>query len=307
MVRELLKRGAKVEVFDKEGNCPISYAVSKGLLPIAKLLLEAKAGPNHMIRERSFEYTPICVAAHQRNPEMLELLELLLTYGAAYDISKNGLLDLDDDCSNETFLERAGRLACIEVLLRRSQPQTLEKKWWESVAVNQLLLKYGMKIDWETVSPKFARLCSSVKPEVIDFLLSQNKILPALLDAALVEAVNAYRSEVIKLLLAAGAKADRPLTDGRMALDEAQRGNAAALKILLEAGKYAKPELNQALRLAIRDANSMECVELLLAVGAEVNVPDRDGYTAFSMAAGVSSGDINDKSNTKSLSNIYNI
>ncbi|MFA6567026.1 MAG: ankyrin repeat domain-containing protein [Victivallales bacterium] len=92
-----------------------------------------------------------------------------------------------------------------------------------------------------------------------------------------------------------------------MALDEAQRGNAAALKILLEAGKYAKPELNQALRLAIRDANSMECVELLLAVGAEVNVPDRDGYTAFSMAAGVSSGDINDKSNTKSLSNIYNI
>lgn len=235
IVRELLKRGAKVDVFDNEDHqSPLSYAIRRNLLQITKLLLEAKADPNHVVMKDDDSRRPILpiqLAANLRNPEMLELL---LSHGATYNILKNGLLELDGDCRNETLLERIGRLACIEVLLRRIQPQALGKEWLESMAVNQLLLKYKMQIEWNAISRKFASLCSYGNPELIDFFLSQHKISPATLDAALSNAVKAYRPEIIKLLLNAGAKANRVYAGvkanrgvyaDRTALDEALHCN----------------------------------------------------------------------------------
>jgi Ankyrin repeats (3 copies) len=212
MVRELLKRGAKAEVFDKENMGPLAYAIRKDLLPIVKLLLEAKFNPNHAAMKIKYgrqSVLPIKLATQMRNPR---ILKLLLAHGAKYDLSKDGLLDLTENCNNETFLVRDGRLACIEFLLRRSKPQALRKEWLESVAVNKLLLKYKMNTDSKVLSKDFPGLCSySGKLEVIAFFLSKYKLPQEALDSALHRAVLTYRLEVVRLLLVAGAKADRPL------------------------------------------------------------------------------------------------
>lgn len=299
MVRELLKRGAKTEVLDKENQSPLSVAIIKDLLPIVKLLLkEGKANPNHVVMKTLL---PIQLAARMRNPKAFKLL---LTYGATYDLSKDALLNLDKNCYSESFLQRVGRLTCVEILLKRSKTQALGEEWLESMALNNLLLKYKMTIDWKKLAKKFPYLCSHYgKLEVVDFILSQKKLPQYTLDLALTNAVNAYRPNVVKHLLSAGANADSHLVRGRSALENAWIARDSEIiealthslknipakpvnkkryidqRELDKIKKYSSAKATTVLKRAIASASNQEIVKILIDCGADLNLKYSNGDT----------------------------
>lgn len=80
-IRVLLAAGAKVETLQGRSKSPLQYAASKGLLEVARLLLDAGAYVDTNIG--GFKYTPLMEAAYANHPD---LVKLLLSRGAYHGL-----------------------------------------------------------------------------------------------------------------------------------------------------------------------------------------------------------------------------
>ena len=145
--------------------------------------------------------------------------------------------------------------------------------------------------------------CKENRPDELVDLLRKPLSPPRSLVKALHMAVENGFSQIVEILLEAGANPDMVYSDdddeygfdlfddelgGRTALHlAAKKGNSEVVKLLLEAGanKEATKDLGEApLHLAAKKGNS-EVVKLLLEAGADKDVADNDAYTALHFAA----------------------
>lgn len=118
-------------------------------------------------------------------------------------------------------------------------------------------------------------------------LLSQWPFCP-IKDTALIVASNNGHTEIVEMLLKAGANVDARNKYGYTALIEASWGSHVDIvRMLLKAGAHVNAENHfgyTALIEASINGNTTDIVEMLLKAGADVNVRDITGQTALTSA-----------------------
>ncbi|MBE9117549.1 ankyrin repeat domain-containing protein [Lusitaniella coriacea LEGE 07157] len=88
-IRELIVKGANINVFDENGETPLYISVSNYAIDVARVLLELGADPNTPAENDS--YTPLAEAIVRRYTEMVTLL---IEAGANPDLLVNGATPL---------------------------------------------------------------------------------------------------------------------------------------------------------------------------------------------------------------------
>ena len=106
------------------------------------------------------------------------------------------------------------------------------------------------------------------------------------LDAAIHEAATAGHTEIVKLLIEAGSKPTHESGESGTVLQAAAAsGSNKTIETVLAAARNQSPVSADVLISAVQSGDQ-ESVRALIAAGADVNAPTRDGNTALGTAAG---------------------
>ncbi|MFN2425865.1 MAG: ankyrin repeat domain-containing protein, partial [Candidatus Binatia bacterium] len=199
-VRKLLREGVDPNAKRGSGATALSYAVAGRHSEVVRALVEGKADPNH----RSFGLTPLFLASENGD---VESIKLLLKAGA--DV--NARLDAVDD----EMKVRNGDTA----LIASASPGV-------SAVAARTLLAAGADVNAKADNGKTAvmQAIASENVEVLKVLLDAKADVSARMAApeeidALTLAVGRSRTDMVKLLLAAGADAMVKI-DGEVSLLE---------------------------------------------------------------------------------------
>jgi cytohesin len=192
----------------------------------------------------------------------LDIVKLLLAHGAK-----------DDDGAAIAGAYEAGQTE-IEKVLERAAPQPLSAR-----VLNRLL---GAAINRADVR-KFATLLEAGNVEDFDSLLPRvvsQKLAPP--------------TEMVRLLLAKGARINQPTRYKTVLMHAAREGHNEIVKLLLASGAEVNVETDEgtALMMAITGGH-VETTRLLLAASADVNARHRSGDSPIIMAARASSPELN--------------
>ena len=117
--------------------------------------------------------------------------------------------------------------------------------------------------------------------------LKNQKIFPKEYNSKLAEAAKENNTELIELLLAAGANVNSKDNNGNTPLTQAAKnGSKESMKLLLTAGANANLVDNKGYSPLAQAAENghIECVKLLLAAGVNVNSRNNDGNTPLALA-----------------------
>jgi ankyrin repeat protein len=288
----LLRRGAEVNGRDYWGATALHYAVWKGNLTAARLLLENKANVRAALPETYLE--PVHLAARARDYRMTDLLlkhkadlnvpveagSTSLLHAAvtqdrpdlvAFLLEKGARVDNTDD-SGATPLHRAveaGKSDLVRLLLRhgadvnrpkgKDGPRPLHlaaSKGSDSVA--GLLLQAGASVG----SPA-----------------GEDRETPLLL------AAETGSGAVIRLLLARKAAVDAHTSSGTTPLHRAARmGDMAIVAMLLKAGASVRAATDEGWQ-PLHEAGSAAVARLLARHGADPNARSTDGTAPLHIAA----------------------
>lgn len=202
MVAMLLYRGANPNGTDQDDRTPLSWAAESGNLDIACLLLQHGAAVNEGDHSKK---TPLAYAQAARQIEMVALLQ-----------SKGGT---PTDISRQVF--EAFRFGRMDEF--------------------RSLIEAGFDVNYK--HPNGTGLLHEVVEkgdrQTVDYLLSKGADVNAncYFGTPLHSAANEGRVDMIRLLVAKGAKVDTVSVSGKTALDYAQEnGHQEAVKVLRELG-----------------------------------------------------------------------
>jgi ankyrin repeat protein len=246
-VRLILAFGADPNAADNNGHTPLFSATKAGFVEGAKMLLKYGADPN--LQAGSESDSPLALALSEHN---LELVHLYLMYGG-----------------DATRIMGNGKTVLLKSITKTAPAKLL-----------QLLLDYGANPDSkdrEGTTAMFTAI-QAVRIDLMALLLDHgaNPNLPGPKHPLW---PSTYQPEALQLLLSRGA--DPRKSPGIMEL-AASIKNIDSISILLNAGispNVKKDGIYTPLCSAIRD-NSLEIVTLLLAKGADPNLPASE-YPAF--------------------------
>jgi ankyrin repeat protein/energy-coupling factor transporter ATP-binding protein EcfA2 len=228
-VRALLKAGAKVDAVDPWNQTALFTAVDVGSVDVVRTLLEFGADPN--ISSIS-GHSPLALATGKNNSEMVEIL---LEFSA--DLNAPAF-----DGKPIPFLASwMGSTDALEILV---QHVDVDQVWR-----NERLIHMACFKGWKGVVEKLIEKHANLNDPPRD--------LPKASPVAL--AVESGHSDILRMLLAAGAAVECPVKG-----------------------------MSSPLHIAVAAQNLLGC-GLLLDAGCQVNAEDRDGSTALSIAA-----DLND-------------
>lgn len=287
MVTFLLQHGVNVDVTAKEdGAQPSHLAAARGHLEILQLLI--KSGANVNIRRRDSRQ-PLHLAAEHGH---VAVVKLLLDSGA----DLNGR---DEDRRQPLhFAARNGHLEVLKLLIASGAEVVTPQKDGQqavhlaasagSVEMLQLLLKSGAKVS--------ATDTAGLQPVTYAFRSGQ---LPAL-----------------KFLITAGATAP-DVSDTRSFVDAAKIGDLQSLKTFIALGvdvNRLSPRSWQGSALATAIAHGhVDAAQLLLASGANIELPDDDGNrpiihakSADTLEFLLKSGAVADSTNRVGLTALHN-
>jgi ankyrin repeat protein len=263
LVKQLIDRGADVNVVSKNTNTPLQLIAIKeeNLSDLAKLLIAKGAKVNV---ENRWKKTPLSMAIDRGNTE---LSELLISNGA-----------------NVNIKEDRGDKDTIPLLLAISKNQG---------SIAKLLISKGARIDVKDFEGRNSLHTMAVSnftnQEVMEILIAKtvgindkdNK-----LNTPLWFAVETGKHDMAKLLIAKKAQVNVKNSFNRNLLHLAN--DLELTKLLLDKG--ADVNARDAggftpLRVAIERKNDLELIKLLLAKGANINAKDSIGNTPLHIAA----------------------
>jgi uncharacterized protein len=288
-VRLLLAAGANVESANEDGETALMLAARTGSVPVAKQLLARGADVNASEKWRG--QTALMWAAGNDHPDMVELL---LAHKAKPDI-RAAFNDWGAQITSEPraqyrptggltalmYAGRSGCVRCIEVLLKRGADVNLPNPDGVTalmIAIDNLhydaaryLLEHGANPhvwDW------YGRTALYVAVDMHSYPNSRAAFNGPLVQVDIRDKTSA--TELIKLLLDAGVDPNPQLRMHR----PGRGGNSARfVENLLHTG--ATPLLRAAV------AQDPQAIELLLAHGALVDLPNIAGITPLMAAAGI--------------------
>lgn len=256
-VRQLLADGIDVDGQDSAGRTPLLYAVSRGHIEVARVLIDAGAAIHAQRSERSAFLSPLCTAVDARQPE---ILQLLLDRGAGVRREERSDLDLLGT-QPETIRLNQRRPSWFN-------PDELDRAITRAAATDQagmvltLLRRRGQVGKQSTTAGKFA-------------------------DSALCRAAAAGRLDEVKALLAASTP---PLDEMAhayvLALQEGQVDVTSligplARRELVEHERVERARETRGLHAALSPPAPYEKLVIALLRGADVNERDEQGATAL--------------------------
>lgn len=292
----LLARGADVNLATDEGWTALMEAVTREQEEAARRLL--RAGADVTLREKRHGSTVLMVAARTDTPA---LVTELLAKGADPNVSEpaKGLTPLHLALSNQGLrsVEAVG-----ELLVAGADPSRAAKDGYtplmsaaESGMLDKVSLILSEKVDVNAVTADgrtaLTVAASRAKPELVRRLLAsgakaepeEGQVTP------LAESIRAGSPESAKLLIEAGAKLNRPDTDGRTPLTLAVlAGQDELLEMLL--GQGADPNARNAkdgttALMWAANIGRKSYIEMLLEKGADAGLQANDGWTAGEAAS----------------------
>ena len=289
MVRLLLAAGANAESANAEGETALMLAARTGSVPVAKLLLARGANVN--AREAFRGQTALMWAAGNDRPDMVELL---LAHKARADVRAD-FNDWGAQITSEPraqyrptggltalmYAGRSGCVGCIESLLKHGADVNLPNPDGVTalmIAIDNLhydaarfLLEHGANPhvwDW------YGRTALYVAVDMHSYPNSRAAFNGPLVQVDIRDKTSAI--DLMKLLLAAGVDPNPQLRMHR----PGRGGNSARfVENLLHTG--ATPLLRAAV------AQDPEAIQVLLAHGALVDLPNIAGITPLMAAAGI--------------------
>lgn len=305
IVNHLLLAGIDVQQRDDKGENALFYAVRKGHVSIVYNLLDHDADPNIVSKTRNHVYrgyTPLMYAASQKpSPEWLEIVSILLDYGAEPNASQ---------MTGETAWS----------LAQKKQHHAIMAKLKEAGAISDEghdeLLEAGVKSDEEHDALLIAsdKLLDSVldRPLAINDLEKLQNTLcncdepgkPASQgDTPLISAIRRGQAETVDHLLNNSENFNLPNTQFETpGLVAARTGDADIMGMLIMNGlnpdeafnssyndyyiaRILRQEKARALLIEATLNDHAETVRVIVEKGGNVNVADQDGRTALSWAA----------------------
>ncbi|MFC1478069.1 ankyrin repeat domain-containing protein [Candidatus Margulisiibacteriota bacterium] len=315
-VKQALAKGADVNAMTRLGKTALILAAKMQNTEIVKILIEAGADLN--TKGVLFSYTALGLAIWER---YYEIAKLLIEAGASLNIK-------DEDGITELMrVVRDNRTDIVKLLIKADV-----NEWGKSLLfmaagsgrtdIIKLLIEADFNINIKD-SPNNKEILSLIKKKDKDIV--SLLVLPILLKeanngkTALMVAAKRGRTEVVKLLIEAGADLNLKNVEDRTALMiAAEKGHTEIIKLLIEAGAdlnaecYGQPvliwaaisghtEVVKILTKSGADLEAMyvgataliwaakeghtEIVELLIESGADLNATGEAGETALMQAA----------------------
>ncbi len=294
-VKNLLKRGANPDAYDKHGEALLHKAAEHDFFEIAEVLLKAGADPN--IQDKAWSHTPLHVTASNGS---LQTAKILLSMGASVHIR---------DEWNGTPLHNAAKFNTIEIarILLKAGANPSAKGYGGTTPLHyaglapgtrvmQLLLTYvdygvdpNAKDDIGETPLHYARAAAAVtmllragaKPNV----RNREGITP------LYRAVEQGRGvDVVRLLLVAGADPNIPDTleahcGGHTPLHMATQPEIAAALLSAGANIHARNGHGQTPLNRRAKGGATAVVQLLVVAGSDLNAQNDAGLSPLMRAA----------------------
>lgn len=298
-VQTLLRQGANVNGWDEYDTLPLSAAVGRRQVAIARLLLSKGANPN----APCYDGSSLLQQAIQYDDGKAAIPRLLLDYGAS--------IKGEDGAYALMSAVTTGNLAVAALLLARGVKVNVTAQWndylgstalmiaasWNNHDMVRFLLDKGANIDFPDAQGNTALMHAARQSEDPSEKYSASAALKLLLDrGAKVEARNQKGETAlflalgrywnVRLLLKYGARVDVRDQTGATPLIRAAETRSDTMSPLLEAGAEINEQDNQgetALMKVVK-ANFPDRVQILLGYGADLNVTDKNGENAVQLA-----------------------
>ncbi|KAN0137681.1 Ankyrin repeat-containing domain protein [Lactarius tabidus] len=242
IIQLLLDHGANVNMHDKRRNTPLHFAASEGHLEVARIILELGADVNSQNDEG---LTPLQRASQvQQEGKKLDIMRLLLDYGANVNIHDNG----------NTVLHFAVSDGLLEVA--------------------RMLLEHNAEVDSQNSHGSTPLLLASElgSPDLVQLFLDHNAdvhVCDAYGDTLLHCAAIAGRLEISRLLLKLDVEVNSRNNEGSTPLHLAsagyEAGNPDIVRLFLEHGADAQARnlSGKTASEVARGRNRQEIVQLL--------------------------------------------
>lgn len=285
-----LRKRAKIDLQDKYGRIPLTYAIWNGDAALVKLLM--KAGANVHL-EDNLGQTPLFYAFCNSDHGIIDIF-----------VKKKKTVDVENGINQLLFTAiQYGHEEVVMQLLKTGRANTEAKvNGGETVlifairafnkAIVKMLLEAGANPD---VRDRFGN------PVLIVAIPRQEAVVKMLLEAgadanaedhysgpALIVAINRQEAAV-KMLLEAGANPNAKDSGGNPALIVAIYRQEATVKLLLEAGADANAleggEENRTALMCASERGVQTVVESLLGAGADPNARSNSGFSALMYAS----------------------
>jgi ankyrin repeat protein len=292
-VRQLLKRGARIEAKDQERSTPLALAVDYAHLETAKLLLDKGADP---VAGGLGGDSDLVNGASQGN---FVKVQLLLERGASSAAKDEALFKAAETAI--AVVEGAPPDNKWVIQNEKENGVSPAPSWGETARV---LLDHGANIaaeDEERATP-LMRAAEHGQTEVVRVLLEKGatvdardkygatSLIGAACECAIIDMPATLDS--MKLLIYKGANVNtRTLTGGTALMAAASAGRTENVALLLDRGALVDARDdhgNTALMIAAAGSGipSADTVKLLLARGADIQARNKSGDTALILAAG---------------------
>ncbi|MDD5773688.1 MAG: ankyrin repeat domain-containing protein [bacterium] len=289
-VKQLLDKGADVNVKDKYGFNVLIKEAGSGHTEIVKLLLEKGAVVNAKTKGG---YTALMAAAEQYNNT--EILKMLLDKGAII----NAKTDKGDNAL--IYAAREGHTEIVKILLAKGADLHAKDKYGRTVLME--VTDRGYKDILRSLENKGTDMTSDITALVNSEWNNYMQIVEILLDkglevnaktnsgfTALMGAARNSNKEIVKLLLRKGADVNAKDKEGKNVLMSAlgrEGSRTEIVKLLLDKGADVNDLKKEDFTAFIwaSEEGYMEIVKKMLAKGVDVNVKTNDGFTALMKAA----------------------
>ncbi|KAL5505205.1 hypothetical protein EMCRGX_G006605 [Ephydatia muelleri] len=261
-VKELLDKGAEVNIQDKDGWTALMRASKAGQLECVKVLLDKGAEVN---MQSWWRETALMMASKEGH---MECVKVLLDQGADVNIQdKDGWTAL-------MRASKAGQLECVKVLLDKGAEVNMQSGWRETALMMaskeghmecvKVLLDQGADVNIQDKegSTALMRASNAGHMECFKILLDKGADVNIQNDSkgktALMMALEARHMECVKMLVDKGAKINLQSGSGDTALHLAVRANK------------------------VKEKDQISCVRtLLFHPGIDVNLKNNQGRTAI--------------------------